>query len=109
MGDVSFEEFKKLDIRVAKVVRVEEIEGADMLLKLTLDVGELGTRNIAAGIKGFYQAKDLKGKFIVYLANLEPRLIRGVESQGMLLAADDLGKPVILQPGEKVTQGAKIR
>lgn len=105
--NITHEEFKKLDIRVAKVLEVGEIEGADKLLKLTLDVGDLGKRTIAAGVKEHYSAKDLKGNLIVYLSNLEPKVIRGIESRGMLLAADD-GKPVILTPEKDVTPGSIV-
>ncbi|OGM21697.1 methionine--tRNA ligase subunit beta [Candidatus Woesebacteria bacterium RIFCSPHIGHO2_01_FULL_38_9] len=108
MSPVTIEDFQKLDIRIAKVVKVEEIVGADKLLKLTLDVGELGERTIAAGIKEFYTSDELIGKLIVYLANLEPKILKGVESQGMLLAADS-GEPVILQPEKDVAPGSKIR
>lgn len=105
---VTFEEFQKLDIRVAKIIKAEEIEVADHLLKLTLDAGELGERTIVAGIKKWYKQKDLEGKLILYLSNLEPRIIRGIESQGMLLAAGD-NEPVLLVPEKVIMPGSKIR
>lgn len=108
MDTITYEDFQKLDIRVAKIIKVEEIEGADKLFKLTLDAGELGERTIAAGVKEWYKAKDLKGKLIVYLSNLEPRLLRGVESYGMLLAAGGQ-EAVLLTPEKGVTPGTKIR
>ena len=108
MDIISFKDFQKLDIRIAKIIKAEEIEGADQLLKLTLDVGDLGERTIAAGIKEWYNHKDLKGKLIVYFSNLEPKNLRGVESQGMLLAADG-EEVVLLTPEKKVTPGTKIR
>lgn len=91
-GVVEFNDWEKLDLRVAEIKEVEEIEGADKLYKLILDVGELGERVICAGIKEYYSKEDLKGKKIIYFANLKPRKMRGVESQGMLLAASKFSK-----------------
>ena len=110
---ITYDDFVKLDIRIATVIAAEPIEGADKLLKLTLDVGDpetggLGQRTIAAGIKAWYQQTDLVGKQIVYLANLEPRMLRGVESQGMVLAADG-EQAVLLQPWVDVSNGSMIR
>jgi len=84
---INFEDFTKLDLRVAQIENAENIEGADKLYKLSLDVGELGKRTICAGIKEFYKIEDLKNKKIIIIANLAPRKLRGIESQGMLLAA----------------------
>lgn len=105
---ISYDEFSALDIRVATVIAAEEIEGADKLLKVTLDVGELGERTVAAGIKQWYTPQDLVGKTVIYLANLEPRKLRGVESQGMLLAADD-DSPVLLTPESTAKPGTQVR
>src|SRR3989344_2570878 len=91
---VEFSDFLKLDLRVAEIKRVEEIENADKLWKLTIDVGDLGKRIICAGIKEYYLKEELKGKKIIIIANLEPRKIKGVESQGMLLAAGNKEKDV---------------
>ncbi len=84
---IEFKDWEKLDLRVAKIMKVEEIEGADKLWKLELDVGDLGKRIICAGIKEHYSKEELVGKKIIYFLNLLPRKMRGVESQGMLLAA----------------------
>ncbi len=105
---ITYEDFQKLDLRVAKIVSAEPIEGADKLLKLTLDVGELGERTIAAGIKTWYSPEQLVGKTIVYLANLEPRMLRGVESQGMLIAAGE-AEAVLLLPDKEVLAGTALR
>ncbi len=110
---ISYDDFVKLDIRIATVIAVDLIEGADRLLKLTLEVGDpeaggLGQRTVAAGIKAWYQPEDLIGKQIVYLANLEPRMLRGVESQGMVLAADR-EQVVLLQPWNAVSNGSMIK
>lgn len=107
MSDISFDDFKKLDLRIAKIVKVEEIEGADKLYKLTLDVGELGERVIVSGIKEWYKPEDLRDKQIVIVANLEPRVFKGVESQGMLLAAGE-GEAVLVFPEKEVAPGLKL-
>ena len=102
-GIISFEEWKKIDLRVAKIIKVEDVEGADKLYKLTIDVGsEIGKRTICAGIKEFYSKDELKAKKIIVFINLEPRKIRGIESQGMLLAAvSENEKDVVLLTPEK--------
>ncbi len=105
---ISYEDFVKLDLRIAKIVAAEPIEGADKLLKLTLDVGELGERTIAAGIKPWYSPEELVGKLVPYLANLEPRQLRGVTSQGMLLAAG-LDEAILLLPDKEATPGTPLR
>ena len=107
---ITYGDFTKLDLRVAKIKKVEDIEGADKLYKITLDVGELGERTLAAGIKQYYGKEELIGKTIVYLANLEPRKLKGVESQGMLLAAvsKDESKVVLLTVEKEIEPGTKI-
>ena len=104
---ISFEEFKKIDLRVAKILTAGEIEGADKLLKLEVDLGG-ETRQIVAGIKESYKPEDLVGREIIVVANLEPRLIKGVESQGMLLAAESGGGPVLIWPDKNVGAGRKV-
>ena len=110
MTTVEFEDWKKLDLRVAEILEVEDIEGADNLYKLEVDVGELGKRVICAGIKKFYKKEELKGKKIILFANLEPRVIRSVESKGMLLAAgsDEENICVLISPEKDVPNGMKI-
>jgi methionyl-tRNA synthetase len=111
IGEIKYDDFAKLDLRVGTIVGVEEVEGADKLLKLNVDMGkEFGTRTICAGIKKYYAKEKLKGKQIVVVANLEPRTMRGVESKGMLLAA---GSPnenvcVLISPDSKVENGTRI-
>ncbi len=107
---IKFSDFQKLDLRVAEIKKVEEIEGADKLYKLTIDVGELGERIICAGIKPSYSAEELQGKKIIIVANLASRKLRGVESQGMLLAAGGVNKDkcVLLVPGKDIESGTKI-
>ena len=110
MTNISYDDFAKIDLRVAKIKKVEEIEGADKLYKLTLDLGkEFPKRTICAGIKEFYDKEDLKGKQIIIVANLEPRKMRGIMSEGMLLATDSENGPVLLIPEKKVDEGSKIK
>lgn len=99
---ISYEDFAKLDLRIAKITAAEPVAGADKLLKLTLDVGELGERTVAAGIKQWYSPEALVGKLVPYLANLEPRELRGVVSQGMLIAAGDT-EAILLHPDNPQT------
>ena len=108
--EVEFSDWEKLDLRVAKIEKVEDVEGADKLYKLTLDVGELGTRIICAGLKQFYAKEKLKGKKIIYFSNLKPRKLKGIESQGMLLAASnkDKSKVSLITPSEEIETGSTI-
>ncbi|HEC76864.1 MAG TPA: methionine--tRNA ligase [Thermoplasmatales archaeon] len=98
--------FSLLDLRVAKIINVEDHPNADKLYIMDVDVGKAGKRRIVAGIKKWYKKEDLTGKKIVLLANLEPAKIRGVESDGMLLAVDKNGEAILLVPnaeeGERV-------
>lgn len=105
---VSFAEFKKLDLRIGKVLTVEDIEGLDKIYKLTVDVGEEKPRTILAGIKEFLKPQDLEGKNIVVVANLEPKEVRGVLSDGMLLAAEVDGKPILIIPESEVGPGTPV-
>ncbi len=92
---IAFEDFAKIDLRVARVVKAENHPSADRLLKLELDDGSGTPRQICAGIKGHYTAEQMVGKLIVIVANLAPRKIRGEESRGMLLAASDMPKDAV--------------
>jgi len=107
MAVISFEEFKKLDIRVGKIISAQEIPNSQKLLKLSVNIGE-ATRQIIAGIAGVYKPKDLIGKNFVVLANLEPKKLMGLESQGMILCAESDGVPVCLTPLKEVPPGSKV-
>ena len=107
--EIEYSDFEKLDLRIARIVEASEVEGADRLLKLTLDVGEeLGTRTVMAGIKQWYTAEELVDKFVVYLANLKPRKLRGVVSQGMIIASGDK-EATLLKPEGEVKAGEVVR
>ena len=106
---ITYDDFVKLDLRVAKIMAAERIEGSDKLIKLQLDVGELGLRQVIAGIGTVYTPEILVDKHIIIIANLEPRKLMGHESNGMLLAANDELGPVILTPESEVPPGTKIK
>jgi methionine--tRNA ligase beta chain len=110
-GIIEFSDWQKIDLKVAEIKKVEDIEGADKLYKLTLDVGsDIGERIICAGIKEYYSKKELKGKKIVVFVNLKPRLMKGIESQGMLLAAvsENHSKVVLISPEKDIENGSRI-
>lgn len=105
---ISYDYFSKLKIRVAEVKAAERVEGADKLLKLQVSLGD-EERQIVAGVAQYYEPEALVGRKIVMLTNLQPAKIRGVESNGMLLAADIDGRAVILQPEQDVPAGSKVK
>ena len=105
---ITYDDFSKLDLRVAKVIAAERVEGSEKLIKLQLQVGP-ENRQIVAGIGKSYEPENLIGKQIVIVANLEPRSLMGLESNGMLLAADSEIGPVLLIPEKEVLPGAKIK
>lgn len=111
---ISFEDFAKVDLRVAKVLHAENHPSADKLFKLQLDDGSGTPRQICAGIRGHYQPQDLIGRSIIIVANLAPRAIRGEVSNGMLLAASDAPKDsgerrvVVLGPTADVPPGSVV-
>lgn len=104
---ITYDEFQKIDIRVGKVVACEKKEGSDKLLRLTVDFGEEGNKNILSGIAAYYTPTDLIGKEFAFVINLQPRKLMGEESHGMILAADGK-KPMPLKPRGKVTPGSIV-
>jgi len=110
-GIVEFSDWSKLDLRVAEIIEVEEIDGADKLYKITVNVGsKIGERVICAGIKQYYSKEELKGKKIIYFTNLSPRKMKGIESQGMLLAVstDDHKKVILIAPEKDIELGSMV-
>lgn len=105
---ISFDDFVKVELVVGTVLEAEEVEGSDKLIKLMVDLGEKRPRQILAGIKKWYKTASLVGKQFIFVANLEPRIMMGLESNGMLLATDS-EKPVPLKPSSKVAPGTKIK
>ena len=109
---VNYRDWEKIDLRVGKIEKVEEIEGADKIYKLTIDAGaETGKRIVCAGIKKFYSAKELKNKKVVLFVNLTSRMMKGIESKGMILAAvnEDESKVSLIEPGKDAGVGDRIQ
>ena len=104
---INFEEFQKIDLKIGKVLEAEKVENSEKLLKLKVDLGE-EQRQIIAGIGKVYQPQDLINQEIVVVVNLEPKTLMGFESQGMLLAADNNGEPILIKPEKEVLPGTKI-
>lgn len=121
--NISLEDFKKLEIKIGKILAVEKVEGADRLLKLEVDFGSdpsagqgspngdsgSSKRQIVSGIAEFYKPEDLIGKECPFIVNLEPRTIMGVESQGMLMAAGIENGIALLHPDKEVPAGSLIK
>ncbi len=105
---VTLEEFKKLDIRTAKIKEAKKVSNSKQLISLKIQIGER-EQNIVAGIGKEYNPEDLKDKIIIVITNLEPKKIRGIESKGMLLAADLNGKPILLTTDKEVDSGLKVK
>lgn len=104
----TIDDFQKLAIKIGTIRSAEKVEGSSKLLKLDIDLGH-ERRQILAGIGEKYDPADLKGKQIPVLANLEPRKLMGLESNGMILAADINGEPILISPEEKVANGTQVR
>ena len=127
LENIKFEDFIKLDIRIGKILSAEKVEGSDKLLKLEVDFGfqevEIQTmgdeepkketipikRQIIAGIAQYYAPEALIGKECPFAYNLAPRVLRGLESQGMILCPSDDGKPVLLHPDKEIKPGSIIK
>ena len=107
MEQISIEDFAKLDIRLAKVLSAQRVEGSEKLLKLTLSLGD-EERTVVAGIAKHYSPEELVGKKILMLANLKPRKIFGIESQGMVLALTSGDKLSLIVPDRDIEEGAKV-
>jgi methionyl-tRNA synthetase len=108
-ANVPLKEFQKIDLRIGKIVDVREHPDADKLYVLTLEGQDGHKRQLVAGLRGHYSAKELTGRTVAFIANLEPAKIRGVESQGMILAGDDGTLVSVLSPDKPLKAGAKIR
>lgn len=113
--NITFEEFKKVEVRIGLITKCEKVENADKLLKLQVDFGpaeqdsnERIIRQIVSAIAEYYKPEELEGKKLPFIVNLEPRKFRGEESQGMLMAMDTEEKPVLLIPAEDVPLGTLV-
>jgi len=108
MTNITYDDFAKLDMRVAKIVSTESIPGKSRIIKGIIDLGE-DKRTVIIGGAQYYQPDDLVGKLVIVIANLEPKTMAGVESNAMLLAADVDDKPFWLTVGEEVPLGSPIK
>lgn len=104
---ITIDDFKELDIKIGTVTEAKQVEDADKLIALTVDFGN-ETRTILTAVREFFEPEHFLGKQIPFLINLESRKFRGVESQGMMLAIDEKGTPVLLHPEKKVKSGSSI-
>ena len=105
---ITFEDLKKLEIRIGKILSAQRVEETDKLIELVVDIG-VEQRSLVAGIAQWYSSEELTGKLIPVLVNLEPKKMRGITSNGMILAADVEGKPVLLHPDRDVPPGSIVR
>lgn len=108
METISFDDFKKLEMRIGKIVSAERVENSDKLLKLEVDFGS-ETRQIIAGIAQFYAPEALVGKECPFAYNLVPRVLKGLESQGMILCPSDENGPILLHPDKEIPPGSVVK
>ncbi|MFA7309434.1 MAG: hypothetical protein WC050_00865 [Candidatus Paceibacterota bacterium] len=106
---ISYDDFVKLDIRIGTIVAAEKVPDTDKLIKCTIDLGDMGQRTIVSGIAEWKTPEALVGEQCPYVVNLAPRMLRGIESQGMLLAGSDESGLVLLHPERAATPGAKLK
>lgn len=104
---ITYDQFSAMDIRVGRIINAEAKEGSEKLLRLKVNFGDEGERNILSGIAKWYKPENLIGKDFIFIINLEPRSIMGEMSEGMIMAADGK-KPILLKPKSKATPGATI-
>lgn len=110
MEHITIDDFKKVVAKIGTVVAAEAVEGSEKLIKLSLDFGEETPRQILSGIRQWYTPESLIGKQLLFITNLAPRSMMGLESNGMLMAVDGVdGAPVFLVPETIVSAGAKVR
>jgi methionyl-tRNA synthetase len=105
---ITYDDFAKLDLRVGRILKADRVPETDKLIHLTVDLGEDAPRSIVSGIAEFFSAEDLIHQQVVIVANLEPRILKGIESQGMILATRSEGGLFLLAPGGDVLPGSKV-
>ena len=105
---IDFDTFKKVELRMGKVLAADRVEGSEKLIRYDVDFGEFGQRQILSGIAKWYSPEELVGKTLPFVVNLEPRQLMGLESQGMLLATGNEDGAVLLEPIKEVDPGAEI-
>lgn len=109
MKNISFNDWMKLDLRTAEILEIEDVPGADKLYKLKIDLGT-ESRTLVAGLKPYYTKEELEGKKCIVFTNLEPKTIKGIKSQGMILAVvnEDNSQVKLLQPDGVVELGSRV-
>ena len=108
MENIKFDDWAKLDLRTAEILEIEDVPGADKLYKLKIDLGT-ETRTLVAGLKPHYTKEELEGKKCIVFCNLEPRIMKGIKSEGMILAVDDEKRNVFLIQSEtEIELGTKV-
>ncbi len=108
-GEIQYDDFAKLDIRVGLVKAAEKVPETDKLIKCTIDFGDFGERTIVSGIAEWKTPEEMIGKKLPYIVNLAPRMLKGVESQGMLLAASDESGLALMVPDRDVPPGTRLK
>lgn len=108
-NEITIDEFARVDLRIGTIRSAEPHPNADRLLVLTVDVGEAAPRQLVAGIRAAYDLRTLPGQQVVVVANLKPAMLRGVESQGMLLAASDGDGLAVVAPYRRFAPGTKVK
>jgi methionine--tRNA ligase beta chain len=110
MDNISIEDFKKVEIRIGRVKKAQDVSESEKLIKLSVDFGSKGEKTIFAGIKKWYEPQELEGKLLTFVFNLEPRKMMGDVSEGMLLAAeDDTGEDcILLIPDKEIASGTRV-
>ncbi|MDD2822525.1 MAG: methionine--tRNA ligase subunit beta [Candidatus Daviesbacteria bacterium] len=104
---ITIDDFSKVELKIGTIITAEEVEGSEKLIKFQIDLGE-ETRQILSGVKKWYSPEKLIGKQVVVVTNLEPRMMMGLESNGMILFSDG-EKPIFLKPASKTPSGTKVR
>jgi methionyl-tRNA synthetase len=108
-NEIEYEDFSKINLRVGEIISADNIDGADKLLKLTVNLGELGDKEIFAGIKKFYKANDLVGLKTLVVENLKPKKMKFGTSSGMVLAADSDGDIIVIEASSKIKNGSRVK
>jgi methionine--tRNA ligase beta chain len=108
-AEISIEDFARVDLRVGTIREAKPHPNADRLVVLSVDLGEAAPRQLVAGIRAAYDVRTLPGQQIIVVANLKPAMLRGVESQGMLLAASDADGLSVIAPGRRFAPGTKVK
>jgi methionine--tRNA ligase beta chain len=108
-AEISIDDFARIDLRIGTIREATPHPNADRLVVLSVDLGEAAPRQLVAGIRAAYDVRTLPGQQIVVVANLKPAMLRGVESQGMLLAASDPDGLSVIAPGRRFAPGTKVK